>query len=76
MLPRSLPRVDTDSSAIIASNGEAFPYTLERKRRWNIGARRHLSELTGRIVLRCRDSIVISDNWPDLLNWAEIYAKA
>lgn len=74
-MTRSLPQIDTSTSRIIASTGEAFAYRLETKRRWNVGARKHLNELTGRIVLMCRDSMVISDNWPDLLNWAEIYAK-
>lgn len=74
-MSRHLPMVDTSASAIIASNGESFPYRLERKRRWNVGMRRHVNELTGRIDLTCRNAYVICDSMAQALDWAEIYAR-
>lgn len=43
--------VNTDNSTITSACGAVFRYELERKRRWNIGLRRHTNELTSRILV-------------------------
>lgn len=44
-------KISVDQKTVTLDNGEVRPYTLERKRRWNIGMRKHVNELTGNIVL-------------------------
>jgi len=42
-------RIDVSRGIIRAQSGFECRYTLERERRWNIGLRRHVNELTGNI---------------------------
>lgn len=44
--------VDTDKKVIIAKNGDAYPYELEKRRQWNVGRRKHVMELTGNIIVK------------------------
>lgn len=52
--------------AIIAPNGVGFPYSLPKRRRWNIGLRRHVMELTGRISVRISDGVSL-----DCADWSQ-----
>lgn len=35
--------------SIVSPKGVVYPYRLPKRRRWNIGLRKHVMELTGRI---------------------------
>lgn len=43
--------VSVENSTITADNGVVCRYELRKVRRWNIGARKHMNELTGEITV-------------------------
>jgi hypothetical protein len=61
-------RINTSTQMILASSGRSYPYRLERKRRWNIGLRRHENTLTGNIEVYLGDGVyTVCRDWPDAL---------
>jgi hypothetical protein len=61
-------RINTNTQTILAKSGRSYPYRLERKRRWNIGLRRHENALTGNIEVALSDGVyTVCRDWPDVL---------
>ena len=44
-------KVDTSKGLIITAAGREYGYELRKERRWNIGRRKHILELTGEITV-------------------------
>lgn len=63
-----LARVDVKNQTVTSKAGDVYRYTLERKRAWNIGLRRHVNELTGNIILYWprNASLAAASNWPEV----------
>ncbi len=69
--------IDTRAEIVTASNGREYRYILERKRRWNVGMRKHQNELTGKIILWFTDSAhyVICESWDMVKKHAEAWSQ-
>ena len=67
-------RINTNTQTILAESGRSYPYRLERKRRWNIGLRRHENALTGNIVVILGDgAYTVCRDWPDVLRAVDTF---
>lgn len=74
-----MAKVNTSDQTIRAANGIDFPYELERKRKWNIGLRKHSNSLTGRIVVfapngRATGCYRIVKDWSEACAYVELCA--
>ena len=55
-----------DGPTITSPKGKRYEYRLQKRRRWNIGLRRHAYELTGRIeIITGPTSAFECGNWSD-----------
>lgn len=67
------PHINVHTSSITDGydGAELATYTLEKRRSWNFGYRKHMRELTGRIILTFRPHMgevghAVCDNWAEV----------
>lgn len=71
-----MAKVSVENSTITAENGFECRYELRKVRRWNIGARKHMNELTGEItVVLPSGSFKHFPNWETAKSFVETNSK-
>jgi hypothetical protein len=76
MTPEQAARVDTHNGTLTSLDGQTFRYVLETRRRWNIGLRKHVNELTGRLHVTSPDGTGRTfSGWADVFPWVEKAAR-
>ena len=71
-------RINTANSTITASDGTILRYELFKVRKWNVGLKRHVMELTGEITVYSADESTyrVEPCWSDAIMRAESYQDA